>query len=264
MKQNTFTKFGVTLFASLVLAACGSSGGGDDNNNTSTSTSTSTATQPEKPSTNTQPTSPTTSTQSTTGKALVIEAETAKVTPKPLDTTNLSEIEVDGVKLTISRPGIYSGGWSLLNIGSTDTQMCCGRYESVKIGYQSEVGKNGYVFYNGVPTAANEIPTTGTATYTGDSLYLSQLEIAEEDTYRGNANLVANFADKTLTGKLTNEIAEVNLDAKINQNSFTGSATSNIEKTTAEVEGKFYGKNAQEIGGMATSEDWIAVFAGKK
>ncbi len=56
----------------------------------------------------------------------------------------------------------------------------------------------------------------------------------------------------------------INLNANINGNSFTGSANSASLSGTAKVEGKFYGENVKELGGMFKAADWVGAFGASK
>ena len=101
----------------------------------------------------------------------------------------------------------------------------------------------------------------------------------------GKAKFTANFADKILKGELTrlNKTQQViNIEANIKENGFSGKAKTGdfgiildegntlgvhrVKFDQAIVEGAFYGKNAEEIGGSIYSQEpkFGAVFGGKK
>ena len=78
-----------------------------------------------------------------------------------------------------------------------------------------------------------------------------------------------DFDEKKLKGTLTiKNIKPVHIDANIQNNTFTGTATSDAFKsdTKVEVQGKFFGENAKELGGIAESHDdsFSAAFGAQK
>ncbi|WP_314879563.1 Slam-dependent surface lipoprotein [Haemophilus parahaemolyticus] len=95
---------------------------------------------------------------------------------------------------------------------------------------------------------------------------LSAANIESDDDYlKGTSRFNANFADKTLTGSLNFNEAIINVNSRISGNSFTGSANSSALIGTGKVEGKFYGNNAKELGGMVnTGNQWGAAFGAEK
>lgn len=120
------------------------------------------------------------------------------------------------------------------------------------------------LFYNGIPT--QNMPVTGLASYKGDSIILSDDIGDDSDEVVGQSSFDVNFGAKTLSGSITaNNAPTINISANISGNSFEGTAKS-TKLTDGAVEGKFYGNNALELGGLAKANDnsWGAGFVGKK
>ena len=112
------------------------------------------------------------------------------------------------------------------------------------------------------------MPVTGLASYKGDSIILSDDidDDSDEDAVAGQSSFDVNFGAKTLSGSITaNNVPTINISANISGNSFEGTAKS-TKLTDGAVEGKFYGYNAVELGGLAKANDnsWGAGFVGKK
>ncbi|SMB90613.1 Transferrin binding protein-like solute binding protein [Pasteurella testudinis DSM 23072] len=273
MPINQSIKMSLTALCIAVLTACGGSGGGggsDNANSTSTINNSGTASTTDSNTTNT-------ATTAVSGQVLVTKGDTysAEASSKlqNITTTNLKAITVDGITIQLERSGIYAAGWSTFNLGSDATQKntitCCGTQQNVKIGAYDE-GEDGasYLFYTGNPTAETQIPTRGSISYQGNSLYSPYNPDFDEDYYQGSTNLVANFDSKSLSGELKSEVATITVVADISGNGFSGQATSSAETANAQLQGKFYGTNAQEIGGIASANErdsrWGVVFSGKQ
>ena len=124
------------------------------------------------------------------------------------------------------------------------------------------------LFYNGAPT--QNMPVTGLASYKGDSIISGEnIEADREgdiDAATGQSSFDVDFGAKRLSGSITaNNVPTINISANISGNSFEGTAKS-TKLTDGAVEGKFYGNNAVELGGLAKANDnsWGAGFVGKK
>lgn len=249
--MKNITKLGLTALACLVLSACGSSKGGDNSANQPPQTSPTVVNTPVVNPTPPAPISPVQN-DNRTGGAFVISGEDDQVvvTRKAITSSDdfKQKIVLDGKEITIGFPGIGSGGWS--NLGPIHT--CCGRYSDVRFGVveSSNQNENDFFFYNGNVTQA--MPASGTATYNGHFMVSGDTEQFEDEDYlTGTATFNADFANKTLLGMLSEpSLQTINVDAKIQGNGFNGSAKSATFRTTAEVEGKFYGKDAKELGGI--------------
>ena len=158
---------------------------------------------------------------------------------------NGKEIEIyptSGVTLNVSK--IYStdsGGVQLVvggNSGKNGTAYA--RYGFVN----DKNNRIATVFYQGVPTA--NMPKAGSATYKGHAVAMLP---ATMDYATGDASFNVNFANKKLTGTLSNwqdmennpntTLKNVAISSTISGNTFKGSNN----------QGKFYGTNAQNLAG---------------
>lgn len=264
--KNAIVKFSLTALAAFTLAACGSSGGGSSDNTAAPSNEQKTQATPSKTNLPTQ--NSTKANQTVTGSAFVISEQDDKVQVKNVkfNDANINQLEVDGQKITLTYPGIYSGGWQRVN----NTAVCCGKYTNVRMGVSLSKGptEKDILFYNGAPT--QNMPVTGLASYKGDSIISGEnIEADREsdiDVAKGQSSFDVNFGAKTLSGSITaNNVPTINISANISGNSFEGTAKS-TKLTDGAVEGKFYGNNAVELGGLAKANDnsWGAGFVGKK
>ena len=260
--KNTIVKFSLTALAAFTLAACGSSGGSSSDNTAAPSNEQKTQATPSKTNLPTQ--NSTKANQTVTGSAFVISEQDDKVQVKNVkfNDANINQLEVDGRKITLIFPGVYSGTWQ----GIGDTAVCCGKYDNVRMGVSLSNGpaEDDILFYNGAPT--QNMPVTGLASYKGDSIILSDDISDDSDAVAGQSSFDVDFGAKTLSGSITaNNVPTINISANISGNSFEGTAKS-TKLTDGAVEGKFYGNNAVELGGLAKANDnsWGAGFVGKK
>ena len=267
--KNTIVKFSLTALAAFTLAACGSSGGSSDNTAAPSNEQKTQAT----PSKTNQPTPNSTKAnqnQTFTGSAFVISEQDDKVQVKNVkfNNANINQLEVDGQKITLTNSG-RSEDSSWQDLG--DTEVCCGiKYANVRMGVSLSNGptEKDILFYNGAPT--QNMPVTGLASYKGDSIISGEnIEADREsdiDVAKGQSSFDVDFGAKTLSGSITaNNVPTINISANISGNSFEGTAKS-TKLTDGAVEGKFYGNNAVELGGLAKANDnsWGAGFVGKK
>ena len=259
--KNAIVKFSLTALAAFTLAACGSSGGSSDN---TAAPSNEQKTQATPSKTNLPTQNSTKANQTVTGSAIVISGQDDKVQVKNVkfNDANINQLEVDGQKITLTYPGIYAGGWQRIN----NTAVCCGKYANVRMGVSLSNGptEKDILFYNGIPT--QNMPVTGLASYKGDSIILSDDIGDDSDAVAGQSSFDVDFGAKTLSGSITaNNVPTINISANISGNSFEGTAKS-TKLTDGAVEGKFYGNNAVELGGLAKANDnsWGAGFVGKK
>ena len=259
--KNTIVKFSLTALAAFTLAACGSSGGSSDN---TAAPSNEQKTQATPSKTNLPTQNSTKANQTVTGSAVVISGQDDKVQVKNVkfNNANINQLEVDGQTITLTYPGIYAGSWQRIN----NTAVCCGKYANVRMGVSLSNGptEKDILFYNGAPT--QNMPVTGLASYKGDSIILSDDISDDSDAVAGQSSFDVDFGAKTLSGSITaNNVPTINISANISGNSFEGTAKS-TKLTDGAVEGKFYGNNAVELGGLAKANDnsWGAGFVGKK
>ncbi|WP_265482623.1 transferrin-binding protein-like solute binding protein [Mergibacter septicus] len=149
----------------------------------------------------------------------------------------------------------------------------------------NEDNKVGGYFVQGVLTPTSEVPTTGTSKYDGRWYGYAS---SDKGVFSGealDAKFTAKWQEKQLEGKLFNKNqtgdGSLNFTATISGNSFTAN-NSKLEVATdtskdslndtkitvndIKVEGHFYGKNANELGGHFYSEDKKAggVFGAKQ
>lgn len=143
-----------------------------------------------------------------------------------------------------------------------------------------------HLFIQGHRTPTSALPTDQTFTYEGNwQGHAAGKKIAPVNfsPYDSKAKFVADFAAKKVTGELIhNAVPVVLIESDIDKNGFKGYAktgefgitldkgntlgVSKMEFSKAIVEGAFYGKNAEEIGGSIYSQEpkFGAVFGGKK
>ena len=259
--KNAIVKFSLTALAAFTLAACGSSGGSSDN---TAAPSNEQKTQATPSKTNLPTQNSTKANQTVTGSAFVISEQDNKVQVKNVkfNNANINQLEVDGQTITLTYPGIYAGSWQRIN----NTAVCCGKYANVRMGVSLSNGptEKDILFYNGAPT--QNMPVTGLVSYKGDSIILSDDIGDDSDAVAGQSSFDVDFGAKTLSGSITaNNAPTINISANISGNSFEGTAKS-TKLTDGAVEGKFYGNNAVELGGLAKANDnsWGAGFVGKK
>ena len=259
--KNTIVRFSLTALAAFTLAACGSSGGSSDN---TAAPSNEQKTQATPSKTNLPTQNSTKANQTVTGSAVVISGQDDKVQVKNVkfNNANINQLEVDGQTITLTYPGIYAGSWQRIN----NTAVCCGKYANVRMGVFLSKGptEKDILFYNGAPT--QNMPVTGLASYKGDSIISSDDISDDSDAVAGQSSFDVDFGAKTLSGSITaNNVPTINISANISGNSFEGTAKS-TKLTDGAVEGKFYGNNAVELGGLAKANDnsWGAGFVGKK
>lgn len=273
--MQKIAKLSLTVLAGLVLSACGSSGGSNNSasaavntpatdnshqlNNSSDGNHAGTVNQ--SPSNNPPSTS-------ATGAAIVISNQDDNASEKRVELSDSSTeyLNVDGnsIRVSYKNSGIYAGTWLNMN----GLQACCDKYSAVRFGViEGEPEAKSYLFYNGTPTTS--MPTSGTASYHGHAIIAGNTaQFAEHDSLKGTSQFDVDFGAKKLNGSLNVDTLEaVNIAADISGNSFVGTANSNSFSTKANVEGKFYGENAKELGGMirdvsniGSDTAWGAVF----
>ena len=272
--KNAILKFSLTALATLTLAACGSSGGSDnsapDNGQNKINSTAPGNNNPVQVSSN------------ETGAALVATSEDDNANVKRANLTdyNLETLSIDGKTVRIAPPSnggnIFSGDWAEYAAGVTfngykfpnNVSVCCGKYTNVRIGTigNIEAGQEDIFFYNGNPTKS--MPSSGVVPYRGDSVISADSDkLPDEDYIKGSSTFTADFGNKKLTGTISaGNVEVVTVDAKISGNSFAGTAKSDLLNSQGTAEGKFYGENAKELGGLVKANDnsWGGAFAAKK
>ena len=279
--KNTILKFSLTALAALTLAACGSSGGGDAGSSSQAPTKdkqTAQATQTTKNKNNVSD-SASPSLNNKTGGVIVIDSDNkGNVTTKTvaLTSANLYKINVDGKDIPIGfGPGISARGWTVASAQTINgmklngkLEVCCGSYSNVRFGAieSQDPSQDDILFYNGYPTTS--MPSSGVASYVGDSIITADTDkLPDEDYVKGSSSFTADFGNKKLAGTISAaNVDVVKIDANISGNGFSGTAKSDLLNSQGTAEGKFYGENAKELGGVVNANDnsWGAAFAAKK
>ena len=102
-------------------------------------------------------------------------------------------------------------------------------------------------FSIGQVTPVSSMPTSGTASYSG---------FATDDAWR-KANFSVDFGAKTVEGQLIStsnpNVVAYNLFGSINGSSFEGTKIEG--RNELKMKGRFYGPNAEEIGGVYNGRD---------
>lgn len=135
---------------------------------------------------------------------------------------------------------------------------------------------NGYgVFATGLPSTVSQVPTTGTASYTGGASGFVVIDIGDRSrNFNGTASLNADFAGRTINGSISNITTNIIIgnpqagtlgnialnSGTINGAAFTGTAAGmaatgsyvNLAGATGQFGGAFYGPNANEVAGSFT------------
>ena len=278
--KNAILKFSLTALATLTLAACGSSGGGDAGSRSQAPTKDKPATQANQPTKkqNNSNTPMLLSSNNKTGGVIVVDNEGDNVVTKNIALTspNLYKINVDGKDIPIGfGPGISSVGWAVSKAQTINgmklngkLEVCCGTYSNVRFGAieSQDPSQDDIFFYNGYPTTS--MPSSSVVTYRGDSIISADTDkLPDEDYLKGSSIFTADFGNKKLTGTISaGNVDVVTVDAKISGNGFAGTAKSALLNSQGTAEGKFYGENAKELGGLVKANDnsWGGTFAAKK
>lgn len=278
--KNSILKFSLTALATLTLAACGSSGGGDAGSRSQAPTKDKPATQANQPTKkqNNSNTPMLPSSNNKTGGVIVVDNEGDNVVTKNIALTspNLYKINVDGKDIPIGfGPGISSVGWAVSKAQTINgmklngkLEVCCGTYSNVRFGAieSQDPSQDDIFFYNGYPTTS--MPSSSVVTYRGDSIISADTDkLPDEDYLKGSSTFTADFGNKKLTGTISaGNVDVVTVDAKISGNGFAGTAKSALLNSQGSAEGKFYGENAKELGGLVKANDnsWGGTFAAKK
>ena len=263
LSLNHILKFGTTALAAFVLSACGSSGGGSDNQDSSP------VNNRELNQSNTLVNNNVVQQQANKKTGTAFIDDNGSFRRASINGYNTTSINVEGINLEIGFPDISAGGWAKTTANDRRIDVCCGRYSDIRFGINDSLDDNGkfYLFYNGNPTL--NMPTSGSASYSGQSILAIDITESDEDDYHiGNSQFSVDFGNKSLSGSLgINNIQYVNINASISGNNFSGYAnTSLLPSSVANVEGKFYGEQAKQLAGLAEANDnsWAAAFGAQK
>ena len=278
--KNAILKFSLTALATLTLAACGSSGDGDAGSRSQAPTKDKPATQANQPTKkqNNSNTPMLPSSNNKTGGVIVVDNEGDNVVTKNIALTSpdLYKINVDGKDIPIGfGPGFGSVGWAGTKAQTLNgmklngkLEVCCGTYSNVRFGAieNQDPSQDDIFFYNGYPTTS--MPSSSVVTYRGDSIISADTDkLPDEDYLKGSSTFTADFGNKKLTGTISaGNVDVVTVDARISGNGFAGTAKSALLNSQGTAEGKFYGENAKELGGLVKANDnsWGGAFAAAK
>ena len=165
-------------------------------------------------------------------------------------------MNVEGTQIHIipEMPGVTLKAKLITGDGYGDgvKRVVGGTKKNIRWGFiDSNELKNSYIIATGKNATAS-MPMSGTVVYEGKAVYgYAQDGSAISTVTDGDATFQANFADKTLTGKIIPKgegLNEVNLSATISGNTFEG------DLNGTSTEGGFYGKNADELTGTYVNE----------
>lgn len=156
---------------------------------------------------------------------VIINGQTLDFTP------NFTGLNLSTNTLTILDSKINSQVIS--RVGGGDRQLSYARYGYIKDG----INGTPHLFAQGEVTT--NMPTTGTATYTGNAAHVTSTNVSLL-----GARFKVNYGNKTISGVIDSKGSPVvNLSGTINGNTFSGT---NQDIST---QGYFYGNNAAELGG---------------
>ena len=167
---------------------------------------------------------------------------------------NIMNVEGTQIHIIPEMPGVTLKAKLIIGDGYGDgvKRVVGGTKNNIRWGFiDSNELKNSYIIATGKNATAS-MPMSGTVVYEGKAVYgYAQDGSAISTVTDGDATFQANFADKTLTGKIIPKgegLNEVNLSATISGNTFEG------DLNGTSTEGGFYGKNADELTGTYVNE----------
>lgn len=284
-------KFNLTTLSVLILTACGSGGSNSSTNHHATPQQTSNqsskilqpkhSVQPNNAQPNPHTNSIAPATQPNTekhmqsnphnhtgGYTLINRRDKEKI--HPLTNIDINKINIDdeNIDIMLEPSEDINSHWTIYSQSNRDIIICCEKYSSTRFGIIDSPNESipAYIFYNGKSTQSMPL---GKASYSGEVIG-NIGEYNKKTGYNsGISKFDVDFDEKKLKGTLTiKNIKPVHIDANIQNNTFTGTATSDAFKsdTKVEVQGKFFGENAKELGGIAESHDdsFSAAFGAQK
>lgn len=256
--KKLILKFGITALTAFTLVACSSGGGNSDsapapaapqaNNNAAQN-----QTQPNPAPNNPVQSVPAVASYSLSGDKLSVTG------------SGINRITVEGQELDLTYDANPATIWS-----SKSGLSCCSKFTDVRVGARrigDLVNFKDVVFYTGNETQT--MPESGVVTYNGYGLiHRVAAPGYTTDDAQGYATFTADFNTKKLTGSFGNAgvgYETVSIDAAISSNGFSGTANS-PQLGQGKTEGKFYGENAKELGGVVSGDDktWAGAFAAQQ
>lgn len=160
------------------------------------------------------------------------------------------------------------GGYSYTWFGVVNTNR-----EDIKP--EDNVERIDTMIAHGKLTDEKDMPSVGQAKYTGHAIYYGNgTSNRPFDTNKsvGTTQFNVDYAKKTIVGTIKDDakrIQDIQVEGKITGNSFAGTKTNDYKgvKTDVEVNGRFFGPKAAELGGVFNSkntDDILGAFGAKK
>lgn len=249
--MKKIAKLSLTFLVAGIVSACGSSGGSGDSSSSAADT---TETTNNGSNLNTGTTLPITMPNSIGVAVRINDGQKFDLAKASIYKTLL---EVDGKKLPLRFDGLPPEHNAIGIYGVTGGVLSGNDFSNVKFGHME-----GYTFIQGNVTPRTEMPTSGLVTYAVDSIFIDNSLGEDIRTSISQGYLNVDFANKTVNGNIHRGENITITDAKINGNTFNGSAV--YMGNSAELKGYFYGSNADEIGGAYGSSTFSGAFGGKK
>ncbi len=221
--------FSAAILAALTLSACGSGGGG--------SPSVIPTTPAEGHIVKVNP--------ADSYKNISIQAETFS------SNGNINSLYVDGQQvLDKIIPEGCTSSICTSNPGGVLQRMVGGNNLShTRFGYVRANDNLGYVFASGQTTPEANIPHTGYFTYNGHYVDVDPASNGDKLS-SGEATFNVNFGNRTIVGQLLfDPTSPMNINGTITDNKFNGTLQQGTGPSGGEVKGRFYGPNAEELGG---------------
>lgn len=248
----------LAVSSAVVLGACSSNSDGHGHKPTTPMVNPS---NPDKPTNPTNPTNPTTNAK-ITGKSVVINDKDDSVKQVDVSSDNINQLLVNGQKFQLAMSGITSGTFSDINQNASHSVISGTHLSHAKYGYwwDKQAGME-YFFYQGEKTpVANMSKLKGVVNYTGLSVY--GCADCNSQMIKGNSQFKADFDNKTIAGTISNSKATVQLTADIKGNTFVNDGS----KTGIQVDGAFFGNNAEELSGiyLDKNKNFAGAFGAKK
>lgn len=164
------------------------------------------------------------------------DTSTSTVTNTP-PASPLSEVVIDGIQIPLTA---IDGSGSWYEIKGNGYAGVINGYNATRFGAIKLSNDNKYhTFHQGVATAESDMPTSGSARYSGRAVVVESDHSARSLT---SAQFDADFSNKKLSGQLGTGLK---MEANIRGNQFN-SATG----ATVETQGGFYGSKASELSGQ--------------
>lgn len=262
MLEKKLVKLSLTVFAALVLTACGSSG--DDNSTDSMVKKAENSANKVEDKAKEIGKKVEDKAKDVVNKVEAVgekyhggsimlnieDGKPANTTYSAVSSNDYGKIKVDGKEISVLKQnqysGIYSARWTIIN----NEAVCCGNVlDYVQVGYTVK-GNNAIAYYNGELTTLKDIPQSNKVKYaTTNSAMVGLFDLdgtKEKDALRAmnfSPDLTADFDAKKLTGsiyasnKSNDKVRKemITLQADIKGNQFNGTASLvNLEKADIE------------------------------